>query len=52
MQQNQETETYDVNVEEQNETEEQPSAEVLRCSQCGARLKEDSKTCEFCGKKN
>lgn len=32
--------------------DEQPKTEVLRCSQCGGRLKENSKTCEFCGKKN
>ena len=41
------------NEAEQPETEEVKSeAEVLRCKNCGARLKENSSTCEFCGKKN
>lgn len=45
-QRNQETKTCEDKVDEQPETE------VLKCSQCGAVLKEDSTTCEFCGKKN
>lgn len=37
---------------DENEVEEQPKTEVLRCSQCGGRLKENSTTCEYCGKRN